>query len=113
MIWAEPGVSPTRKPRREPRAIGMTDSRHSCRLGRSWRSFGAMTLRIMFAAGVDRISPRPNRPTATGTMPMPSPSSGMSKEYRKCPVMLSMPMVPSRSPKHAISKVRGSEVDDM
>ena len=29
--------------------------------------------------GVDRISPRPNRPTATGTMPMPSPSSARSK----------------------------------
>ena len=80
MIWAEPGVSPTRKPRIEPRAIGMTDWRHSCRLGSSWRSFGAMTVRIMLADGVDRISPRPNRPTATGTMPMPSPSSGMSNE---------------------------------
>jgi hypothetical protein len=28
--------------------------------------------------GVERIPPSPNSPTATGTMPMPSPSSLMS-----------------------------------
>ena len=80
MIWAEPGVSPIRKPRTEPRAIGMADCRHSRRFGNSWRNLGAITLLTTVADGVDRISPSPNSPIATGTMPMPSPSSAMSKE---------------------------------
>src|SRR6202030_4130249 len=33
MIWAEPGVRPMRKPRMDPRAIGIADCRHSRRLG--------------------------------------------------------------------------------
>src|SRR5262249_44722186 len=61
-------------------ATGMADCRHSCRFGRSWRSLGAITLPTTAADGVDRISPSPNRPIATGTMPIPSPSSAMSKE---------------------------------
>ena len=78
MIWAEPGVSPTRKPSTLPRAIGIAASPHSRRVGNSSRSLGAITLPTTPAEGVARISPSPNRPTATGTMPMPSPSSGIS-----------------------------------
>ena len=60
--------------------IGIAASRHSWRFGHSSRSFGWMISPTTWLLGVDRISPRPNRPTATGTMPMPSPSSGMSNE---------------------------------
>ena len=80
MMWAEPGVSPMRKPMTVPRAIGIAESRHSFRFGNSSRSLGTITLPITSADGVARISPSPNRPTATGTMPMPSPSSARSKE---------------------------------
>ena len=74
-------MMPIRKPSTEPRAIGIDRLRATpAGSGSSSRSFGAIT----FAGhagwlGVARISPSPNRPTATGTMPMPSPSSGMSK----------------------------------
>ena len=53
MIWAEPGVSPIRKPSTEPRAIGIADCRHSCALGNSSRRRGAITLRTACADGVD------------------------------------------------------------
>ena len=79
MMCAEPGMMPMMKPSSVPRAIGMAASRHSCRVGSSSRSFGAITSLTALLLGVDRISPRPNRPTATGTMPMPSPSSARSK----------------------------------
>ena len=78
MICAEPGVSPTRNPSSEPRAIGIADWRHSVRFGSSSRSLGVSTFPTTLELGVERISPSPNNPTATGTMPMPSPSSGMS-----------------------------------
>ena len=80
MMWAEPGVSPIRKPSTLPRAIGQAESPHSLRLGSNSRSLGAITWPTTLVLGVDRISPSPNRPTATGTMPMPSPSSAMSNE---------------------------------
>ena len=79
MMWAEPGMMPTRKPSSEPRAIGAADWRHSSRLGQSSAKRGRITLALAWRLGVARISPSPNRPTATGTMPMPSPSSLMSK----------------------------------
>ena len=75
MICAEPGTMPTKKPSIEPRAIGMTDWRHSVRLGSSSRRVGETTFCVTVLLGVERISPIPNNPTATGTMPMPSPSS--------------------------------------
>ena len=76
MMCAEPGTMPTRKPSTVPRAIGIADSRHSLRVGSSSRKRGAVTLAVTVRLGVERISPRPNSPTATGTMPMPSPRSG-------------------------------------
>ncbi len=79
MTWAEPGMMPMKKPSRVPRVIGMVAARHSLPVGNSSRSFGEMMFLTASALGVDRISPRPNRPTATGTMPMPSPSSARSK----------------------------------
>ena len=79
MMCAEPGMMPMMKPSTLPRAIGQQASRHSCRVGSSSRSFGVITSPITLWLGVARISPRPNRPTATGTMPMPSPSSLRSK----------------------------------
>ena len=113
MMCAEPGMMPMRKPITVPRAIGQPDWRHSSRFGHSSRSFGRITSPVTLWLGVARISPRPNSPTATGTMPMPSPSSGMSNEKRKWPLKGSMPMVPSSSPRHAISKVRTSDEVDM
>ena len=79
MMCAEPGMMPMKKPSTVPRAIGMADSRHSLRVGSRSRRRGEMMSFTASALGVDRISPRPNRPTATGTMPMPSPSSARSK----------------------------------
>ncbi len=79
MICAEPGMMPMMKPSTVPRPIGMIDCLHSSRFGSSSRNLGAITSPITLWLGVDRISPRPNRPTATGTMPMPSPSSARSK----------------------------------
>jgi hypothetical protein len=79
MMWAEPGMIPIRKPSTEPRAIGIAESRHSCRLGHSSRSFGRTTSLVTWRLGVASSSPSPNSPTATGTMPMPSPSSAMLK----------------------------------
>ncbi len=75
MMWAEPGTMPIRKPITVPRPMGHTDSRHSWRVGKSSRSFGLMTCGGVASPAVARISARPKRPTATGTIPMPSPSS--------------------------------------
>jgi len=75
MMWAEPGMMPIRKPSTVPRAIGMAESRHSWRDGSSSRSRGLMTSGGFACPAVARISLRPKRPTATGTTPMPSPSS--------------------------------------
>ena len=113
MICAEPGMMPITKPSTEPRAIGKPDWRHSLRVGHSSRRRGRVTLLDTVRLGVARISPSPNSPTATGTMPMPSPSSGMSKLKRKCPLITSMPMVPSNKPNEAISNVRGNELVDI
>ena len=66
---------PTRNPRPDPRRIGAIDSRHSCRVGISSEKRGEAIFSGTPFTTVDRISPSPNRPTATGTMPMPSPSS--------------------------------------
>ena len=85
MICAEPGTIPIRNPSRLPRAIGIADCRHSSRLGSSSARRGEITLSVTVLLGVERISPSPNRPTATGTMPMPSPSSGMSKRVAEMP----------------------------
>ena len=62
-----------------PRAIGILASRHSAGVGSSSRKRGLITFLTAPALGVDRISPSPNSPTATGTMPTPSPSSARSK----------------------------------
>ena len=113
MMCAEPGMIPMKNPSTLPRAIGIADWRHSSRFGHNSRSFGRITSLVTCRLVVERISPRPNNPTATGTMPIPSPSSGISNEKRKCPVITSMPMVPSNRPKAAISKVRASDVVDM
>src|SRR5688572_22265429 len=80
MMCAEPGMMPMTKPSSEPRPIGATACRHSVRLGHSSLNLGLMTCEGTWRLGVDRISPSPNRPTATGTIPMPSPSSAMLKE---------------------------------
>jgi hypothetical protein len=104
-------VSPIRKPSTEPRAIGNPDARHSARLGNSSRSFGVSTRPTTLALGVDRISPSPNSPTATGTMPMPP--SWRCRRVAKMPVMLSIPIVLIRRLEAAINKVRMSEVDDI
>ena len=79
MMCAEPGMMPMKKPSSVPRVIGIAASRHSLRVGSRSRSFGEMMFLTASALGVARISPRPNRPTATGTMPMPSPNSARSK----------------------------------
>ena len=107
-------MMPMRKPSTEPRAIGIADCRHSCAARQQLaQTSGGTTSPVTWRLGVARISPSPNSPTATGTMPMPSPSSAMSNAKRKCPVITSMPMVPSSSPNAAISSVRGSELVDM
>ena len=45
----------------------------------------------------------PNRPMATGTKPMPSPSSAKSKVMRGAPVLTSMPTRPSSRPTSTIA----------
>ena len=75
MTWAEPGMIPMKKPRTVPRQMGPFASRHSWRDGRSSRRRGLMTAGGFAMPAVSRISARPKRPTATGTTPMPSPSS--------------------------------------
>ena len=75
MMCAEPGITPIRKPSTVPRPIGAADSPHSRREGNSSRSLGLITAGGVGWPAVARISARPKRPTATGTMPMPSPSS--------------------------------------
>ena len=75
MMCAEPGTIPMRKPRIVPRPIGAAESRHSCFDGSSSRSFGFITAGGVSCPAVARISATPKRPTATGTTPMPSPSS--------------------------------------
>jgi len=82
MMCAEPGMMPIRKPSRLPRAIGPADSRNSSREGIRSRSFGFCTWGISFCPAVSRISEMPNSPTATGTMPTPSPSSTRPKLKR-------------------------------
>ena len=79
MMWAEPGMMPIRNPSSEPRAIGIAEAFHSSRFGQSSRRRGCTMSLVTRRLGVDRISPSPNSPTATGTMPIPSPSSGMLK----------------------------------
>ena len=46
-------MSPIRKPRTEPRAIGIADCRHSRQLGKSSRNLGAITLPTTLADGVE------------------------------------------------------------
>ncbi len=72
-------MMPMTKPSTLPRAIGIAAARHSSRFGKSSRSFGVITSPTTLWLGVAKISPSPNRPTATGTMPIPSPSSARSK----------------------------------
>ena len=72
-------MMPMMKPSNVPRAIGIVASLHSLRVGNSSRIRGLMMSFTAPALGVERISPRPNNPTATGTMPIPSPSSARSK----------------------------------
>ncbi len=80
MICAEPGMMPDQEA--EQRAAR---DRHGGlapflpagqQLGAAWRD----DLADHVGGRRRQDSPRPNRPTATGTMPMPSPSSGMSND---------------------------------
>ena len=75
MMCAEPGMMPMMKPIRLPRAIGPADTFRSCPVGISVRSLGFCTDGTVVLPAVSRISDTPKRPTATGTMPTPSPSS--------------------------------------
>ena len=75
MMCAEPGMIPIRKPSTVPRQMGQFASFHSWRDGSSSRSVGLMTAGGVSWPAVARISERPKRPTATGTTPIPSPSS--------------------------------------
>ena len=74
-MWAEPGTIPIRKPSTVPRPMGMMESRHSRREGSSWRSRGFSTSVGVAWPAVAKTSASPKRPTASGTTPMPSPSS--------------------------------------
>src|SRR5712692_3422067 len=75
ITWAEPGMMPIKNPSTVPRQMGMFDSRHSWRDGSSSRRRGLITSGGFFMPAVNRISASPKSPTATGTTPMPSPSS--------------------------------------
>ncbi len=82
MMCAEPGMMPMRKPSTLPRAMGPAESRNSSREGMRSRSFGRCTSGTVAAPAASRISETPNSPTATGTMPTPSPSSMTPKLKR-------------------------------
>ncbi len=66
---------PMRKPSAVPRQIGPFASRHSWRDGKRSRRRGRITSGGAAIPAVTRISESPNSPTATGTTPIPSPSS--------------------------------------
>ncbi len=70
-------MTPMRKPRTVPRPMGISDSRHSRRDGRSSRSFGLSTWGGTSWPAVASTSAMPKSPTAIGTTPKPSPSSTM------------------------------------
>ena len=75
MMWAEPGMIPIMNPSSVPRPMGSADCLHSRRVGSSSRSFGFRTSGGFCCPAVARISLSPKSPTATGTTPIPSPSS--------------------------------------
>ena len=78
MTWAEPGMMPIRKPSTVPRQMGLFDSRHSWRDGQEVAQPRLDDLgRVRHARGERGSRASPNRPTATGTTPIPSPSSMM------------------------------------
>jgi len=104
-MCAEPGMTPIRKPSRLPRPIGPTESRKSSREGMSSRNLGFWTLGGSSCPAVSRISDTPNKPTATGTMLMPSPSSTRPYVNRVNPLIWSIPIMPSSSPNPAIESV--------
>jgi hypothetical protein len=102
-------MMPIRKPMTVPRHVGMVASRHSWRDGSRSRRRGRMTSGGVGCPAVRRISARPNRPTATGTTPIPSPSSAIPYAKRKYPLMWSMPIMPSSSPSAAMASPRSIE----
>jgi hypothetical protein len=55
------------------------------------------------------ISAIPNSPIATGTKPMPSASSWMPSVIRICPVLRSVPTLPSSSPTRTIVTALSTE----
>ena len=75
-------MMPIKKPMLLPRAMGPIDCLSSARDGINSRSVGFFGSAGMFFALVIRISEMPNKPTATGTMPMPSASSTTSNAKR-------------------------------
>ncbi|MNC92741.1 hypothetical protein D3C83_92220 [compost metagenome] len=81
-MCADPGIMPIRKPITLPRAIALLEALRSCRVGINSRNVGCLVTACIRCEAAMRISEMPNRPTATGTMPMPSESSITSNENR-------------------------------
>ena len=97
-----PGRMPSRKPENDPRMMGMNDWRQSSRLGSRFLTCVTTTPCLMVRSTFRRISEMPNRPMASGAMPMPSRRSGIPIVKRGNPVMVSSPTTPAMMPTPAI-----------
>ena len=81
----------------------------SLRVGSRLPIFASVISVLMLFSRLRKISAIPKRPMAMGTIPSPSRNSGMSKENRATPVMVSSPTVPRNVPTPAI--IRALTID--
>ena len=102
MTGAGPGRMPMKNPRIPPRIMGQKLSFQSCRLGRRFLTFVAMTSLLISCSTLAMTSATPKRPMIAGISPTPSLSSRRPKVSRWVAEIESIPMVPMSSPKTAI-----------
>ncbi len=86
--------------------IALAHLRKSARLGRRTASSARRSGTTWSCDACTSISLIAKRPVSTGTMPIPSDSSGSPKVKRSTPVVRSRPMVASSTPKAPAMRLR-------